>query len=170
MFSYLGLSASQADELAEAYFVLDRDVRRIAAHFELDSGFTKKLLLHPRTRAAIREKARDMAKTLYSREEHIAFLKKIRDAAFGDDNYKVALAGEIALGKAAGLYENLAPEDDEGDGKALPDPASMTTEQLKAHLQKALPAPGASAHLMPLEDREKALDRLEDEDADERPF
>lgn len=167
MFSYRDLSVSQADELADAYFVLDRDYIKIGKHYGLEYSLAQKLMLHPLTRAAIRRKAREMSKTLYTREEHLAFLKKIRDAAFGDDNYKVALSAEIAVGKAAGLYENIREED--GDGKALPDPTSMSTEQLKAQLAKALPAPGTE-HLMGAEQREKAVASLRDDDVDEGAF
>lgn len=171
-FSYLGLSAKQADDLAEAYFVLDRDFVRIGEHFEISSNLAKRLLLHPLTRAAIRRKAREMAGILYSREEHLRMLKKIRDAAFNDDNFKTALSAEVAVGKAAGLYENLGPEDPD-NGAALPDPASLTTEQLRAQLQARLALPGPAQgdeHLMSSLDREKALSRLEDEDGDEGAF
>lgn len=37
-------------------------------------------------------------------EQHIADLKRIRDAAFGDGKYSAAATAEVARGKVAGFY------------------------------------------------------------------
>ena len=76
-----------------------------------------------------------------TRDDHIANLHMIRDKALEDEtlNLKVALESEIAAGNAAGLYDKLAPPEQQ----TLPNPETMSTQQLRDALSKnvSLPAP-----------------------------
>jgi hypothetical protein len=74
-------------------------------------------------------------------------LVKIRDAAFDDENWKVALAAETQRGKAAGHYD---PKPAGDDGEGVIDPTKMPIEELRRRVagmvgavipERTLPAP-----------------------------
>lgn len=146
------LTAETVDLIAELYFICDRDRKRMQTELVnrgiyLNGGgsLDNRRLFLPQVRRAIVEKAREMRKTgLYSREQHVQKLQEIRDRALSDDNFKVGLAAEIAVGKAAGLYENIDEDAPETVNKLMP-PENMTTDQIKARIAelqaKQLPAP-----------------------------
>jgi hypothetical protein len=138
--------------ISELYYTCDRDRARMQQELlrlgmNLNRGGTldESILYHLPIRRRIVEKAREMQKSgLYTREEHIRKLQQIRDGALGDENWKVGLAAEVAVGKAAGLYESFDPEGESGNGKLIP-PQEMSTDAIRAKLaqlsQRQLPAP-----------------------------
>jgi hypothetical protein len=152
VFSWRRKTDEEADLIADLYFICDRDRRRIqsellARGIQLNGGGTldEKHLHHPQVRRKIVEKAREMRNSgIYTREAHIRKLQEIRDGALVDENWKVGLAAEVAVGRAAGLYENFDEEGDSPEAKLMP-PESMTNDQLRSRLaqlqQRSLPPP-----------------------------
>ena len=141
------ISEAQAETIAELYFLLDGDRKRIGQAIGLGRILDIQYLSHILVRRRIAAKVRQMRKDrVYTREEHILQLQKIRDACLADENYKVALTAEVAVGKAAGLYENIGPGDEEAAQAATKPAEQLTTDQIRAKLrkiqgQRELPAP-----------------------------
>lgn len=136
-FSSSSLTEEEAELIADAYFRGEKDPSQIAKHLGVEH-FDLNLILHPLVKAKIVQQKREMTK-VYSLEDHIRWLKKIRDGAFDAENWKVALASEISVGKAAGLYE---PKDlgDTVDEREV-DPKALSTDALRQRLlnvQRAL--------------------------------
>jgi len=135
-----------ADRIVDLYFRCGGDRRLIGREYDGGPAVTDSDLQLPEIRSRIILAAKEMRrKGVYSREDHVAKLKEIRDAALHDENWKVGLAAEVAVGKAAGLYEKIDPDADDVGGKALPPPENMTTEQIRERIarmqSRALPAP-----------------------------
>lgn len=122
-FSVATLTEEQALELAQAYVKGDKDPLRIARILGVDS-FDLNAIMHPMTRGYIVKLHRETS-AHHSLDEHMRQLGKIRDAAFDDENFKVALAAETQLGKAAGHY-------DPADAGALPPGAPIDPTKLDA--------------------------------------
>ena len=97
------LTDGEARLIADAYFKSSKDMAKMAKILGIKS-FDVKLLLNPHVKKYIIEKRVQVAE-LYTLEHHLQMLKKIRNGAMNDENWKVALSSEIAVGKAAGLYE-----------------------------------------------------------------
>lgn len=154
MYSWRRKTDDEVDLIAELYFICDRDRKRIqtelvARGIHLNGGGTldDKHLHDLLVRRKIVEKAREMRNSgIYSRENHLKKLQEIRDGALADENWKVGLAAEVAVGRAAGLYENFDEDPDSAENKLMP-PENMSNEQLKARLamlqQRQLPPPEA---------------------------
>lgn len=134
-FSKETLDEKQAREIAEAYIKGEKDPPKIASILGVDS-FDLNLLMHPFVRKHIVEFQRSI-RANYSLHDHIDKLKEIRDAAFDDENYKVALAAETQVGKAAGHYDPKIADD--GVGKEV-DPTKLSTEELRRRLAKSIGA------------------------------
>lgn len=179
MYSWRRKTDEEVDLIAELYFICDRDRKRIQTELvsrgiHLNGGGTldERHLHHPQVRRAIVEKAKEMRNSgIYSRESHIQKLQEIRDRALNDDNYKVGLAAEVAVGRAAGLYENFDESDDStNEGKLMP-PEQMSNDQLKARLaqlqQRQLPPPEKQGPAVPQGNFDPAMVRRFD-DEDER--
>jgi hypothetical protein len=145
-FSAATLTDEQALELAQAYVKGDKDPLRIARILGVDS-FDLNAIMHPLTRGHIVRLHRATSAE-HSLADHMAFLKKIRNAAFDDDNFKVALAAETQLGKAAGHYDPKPAGDDSDPTKQL-DPTKLTSDELRRRLASTIgaviPAPKQEA-------------------------
>lgn len=139
------LSEQEAELISELYYICDRDRMKMGHAFGIGRSLDDIYLHHPLVRRRIVEKAREMRRAgLYTREQHIAKLQAIRDGALGDENWKVALSAEVAVGKAAGLYETIDPDGESAKTKALAPPENLTNDQIRqrlAQLQNSLPAP-----------------------------
>ena len=139
-----------AETISELYFTCEKDRTRMGHELGIGRSLDDLYLHHPLVRRRIVEKVRQMRRDkVYTREQHIASLQRIRDGAMGDENWKVALASEIAVGTAAGLYEKIDPDGESGGAGALPPPENLTTEQIRERLarlqQPALPSPEEGA-------------------------
>lgn len=138
-FSTNSLTESEGELIAEAYFRGSRDPEKIRKILDVEH-FDVNLLKHPLVKKFIVEKRLEIVQE-YTLSEHLTFLKKIRDTAFNDDQLKLALTSEVALGKAAGLYEPKGlPDPNEGSTDA----SKLSTEDLRkrlANVSKALAAP-----------------------------
>jgi len=139
-FSTSNLTHDDADVIADAFFRAEKDPSRIAdilgtSHFDLN------LLTHPLVKQKI-VAIRNRLNGIYTLEEHLSALKGIRDKALDDDNLKVALTSEIALGRAAGLYDPKIVVEDQASGKEV---KKLGTDELRRRLSqiqpKALPEP-----------------------------
>ena len=131
------LTEEQAQEIAAAYIKGDKDPPRMARILGVDQ-FDLNLLMHPLVRRFVVQFQRAVA-SKYSLEDHMDQLKKIRDAAFDDENFKTALASEIQLGKAAGHYDPKPLGDTDPDGAAI-DPAKLSTDELRRMLARSIGA------------------------------
>lgn len=173
-FSNETLNEQQAKQIAEAYVKGDKDPPKMARLLGVDS-FDLNLLMHPLVRRFIvyyQKAARDE----YSLSDHLSKLKEIRDAAFDDDNYKVALVAETQIGKAAGLYDPK-PFGDDDTGVEGVDATKLTTTELRRRLAQqigaVIPQDGGStqAHAsLDLRDRDDYEDyepRVESVDAED---
>ena len=132
MRSDIALTDQIVEDLSEYYFI-DRSVNGISKALGIERGYVVKWLANPRVLVKIKEKALEMRKK-YSREEHLAQLEKIRELALDDEkpNLKVALASELAIGRAAGLYDNFSDlEDQSASGPAV---ENMSTEEIRRRL------------------------------------
>lgn len=137
MFSVATLSDEQALEVAQAYIKGDKDPLRMARILGVDS-FDLNILMHPLTRGHIVRLHRAL-EAQHSLSEHQKQLKKIRDAAFDDENWKVALAAETQLGKAAGHYDPKPAGDGELPGGQV-DPTKLTYEDLRRRVANSVGA------------------------------
>ncbi len=135
-FSVQTLTEAEAELLADAYVRGDKDPPKMALILGVDS-FDLNSLMHPLTRAGIIRRQQSV-RSLHSLEDHIDKLKEIRDAAFEAENYKVALAAETQVGKAAGHYDPKVPTDPESDKPE--EIAKLSTDQLRRRLAKAVGA------------------------------
>lgn len=138
------VTEEQAETLSELYFLLDGDRQRIGEAIGLGRILDVNYLTHILVRRRIVAKARQMRRDrVYTREEHVAKLQEIRDACLADENYKTALTAEIAVGRAAGLYENIGAGQEDEEMKAQPRVEDMDTDAIKRRLAKMqrLPAP-----------------------------
>jgi hypothetical protein len=147
-FSAATLTESEARQIAEAYVKGDKDPLTMAKMLGVDS-FDLNLIMNPAVRRFIIAFQRAV-RAEYSLANHISKLKEIRDAALGEDNFKVALAAETQLGKAAGLYDPK-PLDPNGEGGlADADPTKLTTDELRRRLAKqigaVIPQPSLQDH------------------------
>jgi hypothetical protein len=136
-FSSATLSEEQARDIASAYIRGEKDPPRIAQLLQIDS-FDLNLLMHPLVRRFIVEFQRSL-RSDYTLHDHMMKLKEIRNSALDDENWKVALASEIQIGKAAGLYDPKPLGDDSDNPDAI-DPTTLTTEELRRRLAKAIGA------------------------------
>jgi hypothetical protein len=97
------------------------------------------IVMHPLTRGHIVRMHR-ATKNVHSLEEHMDQLKKIRDAAFDDDNYKIALQAETQLGKAAGHYDPKPVDPMTDPNNQNVDPTKLSTEDLRRRIAGAIGA------------------------------
>lgn len=130
-FSVGTLTDDQARQIAEAYVRGEKDPPRMARLLGVDS-FDLNLIMLPRVRSYIVQMQR-VVRAEYSLHDHIDKLKEIRDAALGDENFKVALAAETQLGKAAGHYDPKPASDDLLPGEQV-DPTKLSTGELRRRL------------------------------------
>jgi hypothetical protein len=145
MLSRIGISDEQAEELSELYFIEDRG--SLAERMGVPSSILKHWLVNPKVLSLIKKKAEEMSRK-YSREDHIRNLEKIRELALDEEklNLKVALAAEVSIGRAAGLYESFTDvEDNTGSGKPV---ESLSTDEIKRRLSNLIPhQPNAPARV-----------------------
>lgn len=138
MYSARTLTEHDAQEISEAYFKASKDPRKIAEHLGVPT-FDLGLIRHPLVKRLIAQKATRLRRS-YTLDDHLTKLKQIRDAALSDSNYKVALTAEIAVGKAAGLYEKIVDE-----SAGVSEVENLSTEQIRQKIanltQPVLPAP-----------------------------
>jgi hypothetical protein len=113
VYSVATLTEPEARQVAEAYVKGERDPVKMALLLGVDS-LDLNVVMHPLTRRFVVMYEQHLQR-LYSLEDHAEQLKKIRDAAFNDDNWRIALLAETQLGKAAGLYDPKALADDQDD-------------------------------------------------------
>lgn len=138
VFSTNSVTDSEGRLIADAYFRSSKNVKKMKEILDVGE-FDLGLLTHPLVKKYIVEKQLALAES-YSLTEHLAKLKEIRNGAMDDENWKVALTAEVAVGKAAGLYENMSREDPIDNSKA----EQLSTEELRkrlANMGRALPAP-----------------------------
>jgi hypothetical protein len=136
-FSSATLTEDQARDIASAYIRGEKDPPRIAQLLEIDS-FDLNLLMHPFVRRFIVEFQRSL-RSDYTLHDHMMKLKEIRNSALDDENWKVALASEIQIGKAAGLYDPKPLGDEDNNPDAI-DPTTLSTDELRRRLAKAIGA------------------------------
>ena len=148
MFSASSLSEPQALLVAEAYFKSGKDPKKMAAHLGIEK-FDLDLIRHPLVKRKINALAEKM-RAAYSLEDHLDRLEEIRDAAMEAGNLRIALAAELSVGKAAGLYEKIAetaPVSLDADATK-----SLTTDESKERLAQMkagglLPGPAVADEL-----------------------
>lgn len=153
MFSVATLTEEEALLIADAYFRGEKDPPKMARILGVDQ-FDLNILMHPFVRRKIVQLQRQM-EVSYGLREHAEQLKTIRDAAFADDNFKVALQAETQLGKAVGIYEQKLPGDGDGDGNV--DPLKLSSDELRRRLAKMIGAvvpnpPEEASQLLELSD------------------
>lgn len=152
MFSASSLSEAEAILIAEAYYRCGKNPKQMAAALGVPR-FDLELIRHPLVKRQIVKLAERM-RVKYSLDDHLERLQEIRDRAMEDGNLRIALAAELSVGKAAGLYERLAEDE------AAPDKLQeLTTAQIKerlARLEAASPAPVliTDSHYAEVEDQE----------------
>jgi hypothetical protein len=130
-FSVATLTEDQALDVATAYVKGQRDPVRMAKLLGVDR-FDMNIVMHPLVRGHVVRMER-VAQAQCSMEDHMNKLAEIRDAAFDDENWKVALAAETQRGKAAGLYDPKLPDDESlPDGKV--DPTKLSGPELRRKL------------------------------------
>lgn len=132
-FSLSNLTLDEAGLIADAFFRGGQDPSKMAQLLRVDS-FDLNLFTHPYVKKEIVARRVQLNET-YTLAEHIASLKKIRDAALDNENLKIALPAEVALGKAAGLY--LPKPVDVNDPMIGGDPTRLSTEELRQRLARA---------------------------------
>lgn len=139
MFSVRSLTSSEARVVAEAYLKCGRNPNKIGEALGLPD-FDKEILAHPLVRREVIAIARVNAQT-YSMVDHLEKLAEIRDLALDDKKYTAALGAEMAIGKAAGLYDRAGDDPDD----TVVEPTKLTSQQIRDMLarrgQEALPAP-----------------------------
>jgi len=144
VFSARTMDEASADLLVDAYFRSGKDPRKMAEILQVPS-LDLEVLTHPLFRRKVIERAKQLSQR-YSLDEHLEKLKEIRDACLEGDkpDYKVALAAEVSLGKAAGLYEKIK----EGEDEPTSEPEKLSTREIRRLLiksgiqvQASLPAP-----------------------------
>jgi hypothetical protein len=141
VFSASTLSDAEAELIAGAYYRSGKNPRGMAAALGV-ATFDLELIRHPLVKRHIVRLAERM-RQLYTMEDHLSRLQEIRDAAMEAGNLRIALASELAVGKAAGLYEKIG-EAETGDVSKLEDLSSQEIRQRLARLEAAggtLPAP-----------------------------
>ena len=166
-FSVGTLTEQQAQEIAAAYIKGDKDPPRMAKILGVDQ-FDLNILMHPLVRRFVVQFQRAIASN-YSLDDHMDQLKKIRDAAFDDENWKIALSAETQLGKAAGHYDPKPLGDDPNNPDNI-DPAKLSTDELRRRLARSIGAviPTGTADELPAPDSDSSeADDDEDMDADE---
>lgn len=131
MYSARNLSETEAELIAEAYFRASKNPKKVAEYLGVET-FDMSLLANPIVRRKILDRAKMLSKK-YSIDDHLSKLKEIRDSCIDDANYKVALSAEVALGKAAGLYD-LRKDEEPETGKV--EPEKLTTDQIRRLLAK----------------------------------
>ena len=137
------LDETQAELIAQAYYKSGKNPRKMAEALGTPT-FDLELIRHPLVKRQILKMGERMRKS-YSLEEHLSRLQEIRDAAMDAENFRIALASEIQIGKAAGLYERIA----EPPATEDPDLGKLSTDEIKKRLAAAggvgaLPAPGSN--------------------------
>jgi hypothetical protein len=155
-FSVATLTEEQALEIAKAYIQGDKDPVRMARILGVDS-FDLNLIMHPLARGYIVKLHRETG-AAHDLTEHMRQLKKIRDAAFDDDNFKVALAAETQLGKAAGHYDPK-PAGEVSSGEL--DPTKLSTDELRRRLAQTIGA------VIPQKEQELLPGSVEAQESDE---
>jgi hypothetical protein len=144
-YSAATLTEQEAEKIANAYVKGERDPLRICRILGVPS-LDMNLVMHPLVRNFIVQMERT-ARISCTMDDHMEQLVKIRDAAFDDENWKVALAAETQRGKAAGHYD---PKPAGDDGEGVIDPTKMPIEELRRRVagmvgavipERTLPAP-----------------------------
>ncbi len=128
MFYASSLSEAEAALIAEAYFRTGKNAKLMAAALGV-AQFDLDLVRHPLVKRQITKLAERMRKA-YTLEDHLDRLQEIRDQAMEDGNLRIALAAELSVGKAAGLYEKII-EPDTGEKT---DTKKLSTDEIKAKL------------------------------------
>jgi hypothetical protein len=145
VFSVRTLTSTEARLVAEAYLKAGRNPNKVGEMLGMPS-FDKELLAHPLVRREVIAIVRVNSQN-YSMVDHMEKLAEIRDKALDAEKFTAALGAEMAIGKAAGLYDKDRDNGDPDD--PLPEPRKLTTEQIREMLeqrerqesQPALPAP-----------------------------
>lgn len=146
MFSARNLTEFQAEEIAEAYYRAGRNANRMAGVLQVET-FDLDLMMHPLVKRKVMEIGSRMRQK-YTLDDHLEKLQEIRDLALADSNLKIALTAELAVGKAAGLYEVIKePDQDLGAGET----AKLSTEDIRRKLAQLggpvpLPLPEPDVH------------------------
>lgn len=131
MFSARALTEDEADLIADAFFKAGRDPRKVALHLGV-ATFDLACLAHPVVRRKIIALAKEQSRK-YSLDKHLEKLQEIRDLCMQDGNYKTALAAEVSVGKAAGLYDMNRKEESDKEVE----PEKLTTDQIRDLLAKS---------------------------------
>ncbi len=130
MFYASSLTEDQAVLIAEAYYRSGKDPQKMAAHLGI-SNFDLELIRHPLVKRQVTKLAQRMRRS-YTLEDHLARLQEIRDQAMDDGNLRIALAAELSVGKAAGLYEKISTPEEVDSG----DLVRLSSEQIREQLAK----------------------------------
>lgn len=132
VFSAATLTEEEARRIAEAYIKGGKEPQKMAELLRVDR-LDLNIIMHPYVRDHI-ARMQAALKPLHSLEDHVFQLAKIRDAAFEDENFKVALAAETQLGKAVGHYD---PKGGDADPEGNQQPAKkLSTEDIRRELAK----------------------------------
>lgn len=163
MFSVRSLTTPEARLIAEAYLRAGRNPNKVGEMLGMPD-FDKEVLSHPLVRREVIAIARVNSQN-YSLVDHLEKLAEIRDAALTAEKFTAALGAELAIGKASGLYDKGAAEQDENDPAI--EPKKLSTEQIRDMLRRrehveALPPPPDSGNQ--LDDQANAADLDEDPD------
>jgi len=137
-FGAKSLSEEQANLIANQYFLQEQDRRKMGEALGMGRILDAEYLAHPLVLRAIAAIVQSMRRDkLYSREDHIKKLQEIRDACIRDDNWKTALAAEVSVGRAAGLYENIGqPDDPDGISPSNKPVEALDSDQIKRRLDR----------------------------------
>lgn len=132
------LTEDIVEELAVAFLKFDGDALRISEETGIE--VTRDFLAHPKIAARVARLAgemREKSNSIYTLEHHRDNLARIRDAAMRGEDYKAAIAAEMAIGKVSGFYEPRLP----GEGDAAKPVDTLSNEELKSKLMKKLSSP-----------------------------
>lgn len=163
------LTEEEAERIADAYFICDRDRMKMGHMLGIGRSLDTEFLVHPLVRRKIIGAVKQMRRDgVYTREEHVTKLKEIRDKCMEGENpnYKNALMAEVAVGRAAGLYENFGGGDDPSMLEQEKAPENLSTAEIRARLNKSrhLPAPPSEAIIeQPVQRKAPAETRIDDE-------
>ena len=128
-----------AVKIAELHLKHAGDRLRMGRELGIDRAIDLSEMAHPSVVRECSRLASQMRRNSeYNLEDHRRNLEKIRDRALEGEDFKAALAAEIAIGKVSGFYEPRNPDD---QNKNPTDITNLSSAQLKQLLaQKLVPS------------------------------
>lgn len=133
-FSINDLTTDEAKLLADAYIRSGGDVQQMCRLLDVER-LDMNVIYNPLVKKEL-VALRNQINNQYTLSDHLAQLQKIRDGALADENWKVGLSAEVAVGKAAGLYEPKKVD----ENPAGPEVKKMTVAELRNRLASINPS------------------------------